>query len=105
MIGQDVCGKIPIVLIGKQEVVDLKDKLDKEDLKTSRWTCSRHQGQGGQGGFAQHGREGQGLVHFLPLQRITQDYASNFSSFPFSFSFSLFDIENDDVLLDQETLC
>ena len=43
VIGQDVCGKIPIVLIGKQEVVDLKDKLDKEDLKTSRWTCSRPQ--------------------------------------------------------------
>ena len=70
-----MCGKIPIVLIGKQEVVDLKDKLDKEDLKTSRWTCSRPQVQGGQGGFAQHGRESQGLVHCLPLQRITQDYA------------------------------
>ena len=75
VIGQDVCGKIPIVLIGKQEVVDLKDKLDKEDLKTSRWTCSRPQGQGGQGGFAQHGRESRGLVNCLPLQRITQDYA------------------------------
>ena len=75
VIGQDVCGKIPIVLIGKQEVVDLKDKLDKEDLKTSRWTCSRPQGQGGQGEFAQHGRESQGLVHCLPLQRMTKDYA------------------------------
>ena len=81
MIGQDVCGKIPIVLIGKQEVVDLKDKLDKEDLKTSRWTCSRPQGQGGQGEFAQHGRESPLSSTAKDHQRLCSPFAATFRYF------------------------